>query len=287
METLPAVSVLLPVRNGGPFLQAALRSLLAQTFTDFEILLLDDGSSDGSPALARSFTDPRIRVIEDGQHRGLSARLNQGVQLARAALVARMDADDLCLPRRFELQVAYLAAHPEVDLVGCRAAAFRDGEVLGLLPYAPDHETLVARPWHTIPLPHPTWMGRREWFLRHPYRTPEVRRAEDQELLVRTAPTSRFACLPEVLLAYRLGAPDLRKTLVARRTQWLAQFRLLATRGDWRGAALSCVYGALKVGRDLSSALARRSGYRVQEGAHEQLDADTRQALAQALGAGA
>jgi len=280
----PAVSVLLPVRNGGPFLRAALHSLLAQTMRDFELLVLDDGSTDGSPELARSLGDPRIRVIEDGQPLGLSARLNQGVQLARADLIARMDADDICLPRRFELQQAYLAAHPEVDLVGCRAAVFRDGEVLGLLPYAADHETLVARPWHTIPLPHPTWMGRRAWFLRHPYRSPEVKRAEDQELLVRASPGSRYACLPQVLLAYRLGAPDLRKTLVARRTQWLAQFRLLAGRGEWKGAALSCVYGALKVGRDLASALARRSGYRVQEGAHEQLDAGTRQALTEALG---
>ena len=286
-DSPPAVSILLPVRNGAPFLHAALASLLAQTLPDFEVLVLDDGSSDGSPALARSLADPRIRVIEDGRHMGLSARLNQGVQLARANLVARMDADDICLPRRLELQQAFLTAHPGVDLVGCRAAVFRDGEILGLLPYAADHEALVARPWHTIPLPHPTWMGRRDWFLRHPYRTPEVKRAEDQELLVRASPTSRYACLPDVLLAYRLGAPDLRKTLVARRTQWLAQFRLLAGRGDWRGAGLSCVYGALKVGRDLGAALARRSGYRVHEGAHEQLEPGTRQALAQALGRGA
>lgn len=280
----PALSVLLPVRNGRPFLQPALRSLLAQTMGDFEVLVLDDGSTDGSPELARSLGDERIRVIEDGQHRGLSARLNQGVQLARGDLVARMDADDLCLPRRFERQQAFLAAHPEVDLVGCRAAVFRDGEVLGLLPFAAEHEALVAQPWHTIPLPHPTWMGRRAWFLRHPYRTPEVKRAEDQELLVRAAPVSRYACLPDVLLAYRLGAPDLRKTLVARRTQWLAQFRLLAARGDWRGAGLSCVYGALKVGRDLASAAMRRSGYRVHAAAHAQLDADTRRALAETLG---
>jgi glycosyltransferase involved in cell wall biosynthesis len=280
----PAVSVLLPVRNGGRFLRPALQSLLAQTMGDLEVILLDDGSTDGSPALARSLGDPRIRIVEDGQHRGLSARLNQGVQLARAELIARMDADDICLPRRFELQRAYLAAHPEVDLLGCRAAVFRDGEVLGLLPYAADHAALVARPWHTIPLPHPTWMGRRSWFLRHPYRTPEVQRAEDQELLVRAATSSRYACLPDVLLAYRLGAPDLRKTLLARRTQWLAQFRLLAARGEWRGAALSCVYGALKVGRDVASALARRSGYRVHAGAQEQLDAGTRRALADAMG---
>ena len=281
---VPSVSVLLPVRNGGAFLRPAIASVLAQTLGDFELILLDDGSTDGSPEVARSFGDPRIRVIEDGRPLGLSARLNQGVQLARADLVARMDADDLCLPRRFELQRAFLAAHPEVDLVGCRAAVFRDGEVLGLLPYAADHDALVARPWHTIPLAHPTWMGRRAWFQRHPYRTPEVKRAEDQELLVRAAPTSRYACLPEVLLAYRLGAPDLRKTLVARRTQWLAQFRLLADRGDWRGAGLSCVYGALKVGRDFASALSRRSGYRVHAGAQSQLDPATQRALAEALG---
>jgi glycosyltransferase involved in cell wall biosynthesis len=281
---VPALSVLLPVRNGGPLLRAALRSVLAQSMADFELLVLDDGSGDGSAQLARSLGDARIRIVEDGRHLGLAARLNQGVQLARAALVARMDADDLCLPRRFELQLAFLAAHPEVDLVGCRAAVFRDGEILGLLPYAADHAALTAKPWHTIPLPHPTWMGRRAWFLRNPYRTPEVKRAEDQELLVRASPSSRYACLPEVLLAYRLGAPDLRKTLVARRTQWLAQFRLLAARGEWRGAALSCVYGALKVGRDLGAAAARRSGYRVHEGGHEQLDAGTRRALAEAVG---
>ncbi|HEY0824073.1 MAG TPA: glycosyltransferase family A protein [Ramlibacter sp.] len=285
MASAPAVSILLPVRNGGPFLRAALDSLVAQTRGDFELIVLDDGSTDGSPDVARSLGDPRIRVIEDGRPLGLSARLNQGVQLARADLIARMDADDICLPRRLELQLAFLAAHPEVDLVGCRAAVFRDGEILGLLPFAADHETLVARPWHTIPLPHPTWVGRRAWFLRHPYRHPEVRRAEDQELLVRASPTSRYACLPEVLLAYRLGAPDLRKTLVARRTQWWAQFRLLAGRGDLRGALLACVYGVLKVGRDLSATVARRSGYRVHGGAHEQLDPGTRQALADALGA--
>jgi glycosyltransferase involved in cell wall biosynthesis len=282
-ESTPAVSILLPVRNGGAFLRAALCSLLAQTRGDFELLVLDDGSDDGSASLARSLGDPRIRVLEDGRRLGLSARLNQGVQLARAGLVARMDADDICLPRRLEAQLAYLAAHPEVDLVGCRAAVFRDREILGLLPYAAEHEALVAKPWHTIPLPHPTWVGRREWFLRNPYRTPEVKRAEDQELLVRASTSSRYACLPEVLLAYRLGAPDLRKTLVARRTQWLAQFRLLAGRGDWRGAALACVYGVLKVGRDLGAALARRSGF-LGHGAHEELDAGTRQALAAAVG---
>jgi hypothetical protein len=172
-----------------------------------------------------------------------------------------------------------------VDLVGARVAVFRgENEVLGLLPFAASHEALCARPWHTIPLPHPTWVGRRAWFQRHPYRTPEVMRAEDQELLVRAAPSSRYACLPDVLLAYRLGPPNLRKSLVARRSQTAAQFRLLASRGEWRGAALACVYGGLKTARDIAAAASRRSGYRVNT-EHGELDAGTRQALAQALGA--
>lgn len=281
----PAVSVLLPVRNGAPYLRQALASLLAQTRGDFEVLVLDDGSDDGSPDLARSLGDARIHVHVDGRRLGLSARLNQGVALSRAPLVARMDADDVCLPRRLELQLAFLAAHPEVDLVGARVAVFRgEREILGLLPFAASHEALCARPWHTIPLPHPTWVGRREWFLRHPYRTPEVLRAEDQELLMRAAPTSRYACLPDVLLAYRLGPPNLRKSLVARRTQTLAQFRIQAGRGEWRGAALACVYGALKTARDIVAAATGRSGYRV-HAAHGELDGPTRQALVQALGA--
>jgi glycosyltransferase involved in cell wall biosynthesis len=279
----PLVSVVLPVRNGARTLPAALASLRHQTFGDFEVLVLDDGSDDGSAGLARSLGDPRIRVHEDGCRRGLAMRLNQGVQLARGDFSARMDADDVCLPRRLELQLAFLRVQPDVDLVGCRAAVFRDGgEVLGLLPFAGSHEALCARPWHTIPLPHPTWMGRRSWFLRHPYRIPEVRRAEDQELLVRASPTSRYACLPDVLLAYRLGTPDLRKSLVARRSQLLAQVRLLAARGKWDGVLLAFACGALKSGRDVAAALTRRSGYRVdQEDA--QLDAGTRQALVQAL----
>ncbi len=279
----PLVSVLLPVRNGALTLPAALASLRRQTLADHEVLVLDDGSDDGSPALARSLGDPRIRVHEDGKRLGLAARLNQGVRLARGELIARMDADDVSLPRRLELQRDFLAAHPEVDLVGCRAAVFRGrGEVLGLLPFVASHEALCARPWHTIPLPHPTWMGRRAWFRRHPYRIPEVLRAEDQELLVRASPTSRYACLPEVLLAYRLGPPDLRKSLVARRSQLLAQVRLLAARGEWGQVAMACIFGVLKTSRDLAAAATRSSGYRVQA-EDGQLDAGTRRALAQAL----
>lgn len=281
----PAVSVLLPVRNGEPYLTASLQSLLAQTWRDFEVLVLDDGSSDCSVAVAQGFGDPRIRVVADGRALGLAARLNQGVSLARGEFVARMDADDVCLPTRLEKQLAFLQAHPEVDLVGCRAAVFRSsGEILGLLPFAASHEALCAKPWHTIPLPHPTWMGRAGWFRGHPYRTPEVVRAEDQELLLRASTDSRYACLPEVLLGYRLGAADLRKTLVARRSLLAAQWLLFVERGQWWNAALACACGAMKVARDVAFSATARSGYRVHAD-NEALDGKLRLVLSAALAA--
>ena len=252
---VPRVSVLLPCRNGGSTLELALRSMLAQTLTDFELLLLDDGSTDESAAIALRFNDPRIRVFSDGMCRGLPSQLNHGVSCARGQYIARMDADDVSFPCRLEMQVAYLDRNPQIDLVGCRAVVFRDsGNVVGLFPFAPDHAALCARPWRNIPLPHPTWMGRRQWFRTHAYRLPEVRFAEDQELLLRASPRSCYACLGDVLLGYRQGPFRLRRTLLARRSLLLAQLRLFAGRAQWGHAMKTVAQSIVKIGIDLSAA---------------------------------
>lgn len=244
----PLVSVLLPCRNGARTLALAMRSVLNQTFDDFELLLLNDGSTDDSVAIARSFGDSRVRVCGDGVGRGLPWRLNEGVAAASGRYIARMDADDVCFPERFARQVAFLDAHPEVDLVGCRAVVFRDsGEVVGLLPFVPSHAGLCAQPWRNIPLPHPSWMGRRSWFEAHPYRLPEVRRAEDQELLLRSYPDSHYACLDEVLLGYRQGPFQLQRTLVARRALFAAQLGIFAQRAEWGNAARAAALLVIKV----------------------------------------
>jgi hypothetical protein len=85
-----------------------------------------------------------------------------------------------------------------------------------MLPFAFTHEELCARPWNRIPIPHPTWMVRREWYLKHPYTTPEVFRAEDQDLLLEAYTQSRYSCIEDVVLAYRVGKINVRKTLMAR-----------------------------------------------------------------------
>ncbi|MDB5966729.1 MAG: hypothetical protein JWQ72_3229 [Polaromonas sp.] len=255
-EPAPVLTVLLPVRNGEATLACALTSLLRQTFVDFEIIVLDDGSTDSSASVAARFGDQRIRIVSDGVQSGLVSRLNEGVALARGHFIARMDADDVSFQQRFDRQITFLRAHPEVDLLGCRAVAFRnEGTVIGLLPFAATHEELCARPWNNIPLPHPGWMGRTVWFRANPYRIPEVLRAEDQELLLRASQHSRYGCLDEVLLGYRQGDFDLRRTLRARMALWSAQRQIFLARRQYMNLLLASAVSGLKVVIDILAVL--------------------------------
>src|SRR5260370_39130690 len=116
--TNPLVPVWLPVRNGGAHLEAALASVLAQTFADFELLVLDDGSTDATPEILRAMRDPRLRVVTHPQNLGLVPTLNRGLELARGELVARQDHDDVSHPARLQKQVDFFRAHPDHVLVG-------------------------------------------------------------------------------------------------------------------------------------------------------------------------
>jgi|ERR1700733_1541395 len=199
----PLVSIGLPLFNCEKTIGSALRSILNQTFSNWELLIIDDGSADRTPEIIRSFDDPRIRMIVDGEHRGLVARLNQAIELSSGKYFARMDGDDVAFPDRMRRQVDFLTENPNVDLVGCGLLVFGDnGEVLGVRHVIEKHADICRRPWAGFQLPHPTWMGRIEWF--HSYRyNANAFRAEDQELLLRTYETSCFSCLPEILHGYR------------------------------------------------------------------------------------
>jgi glycosyltransferase involved in cell wall biosynthesis len=232
-------------------------SVLSQTFSNFEFLIINDGSTDESGLILDRLraSDSRIRLVHQA-NQGLAATLNSGITMANGRYIARQDQDDISLPARLERQLTYLDAHPEVDLVGCRAVVFRSkGDVVGLLPFAADHEALCVHPWRNIPLPHPTWMGQTSWFRRFRYRSPEVVRAEDQELLLRASTKSRYACLNEVLLGYRQGPFNLSKTLVARRTLLVAQLRLFAERGQLSNALLAIAISGTKVAVDMMAGL--------------------------------
>jgi len=213
----PLLTVALPVYNGATTLAVAIRSILMQSFTDWELIILNDASTDDSLAVMRSFDDPRIRLVEGETNIGLSARLNMAVDMAAGRYFARMDQDDISFPERFEKQMDYLQQHPDIDLLATSTILFRgDGEALGRLPVASSHEEICARPWNGFHMPHPTWMGKTNWFRCHRY-VSFADGAEDQHLLLRAYRVSRFACLEEPLLAYREGERPLKKMLRARR----------------------------------------------------------------------
>ena len=197
------VSIGIPFFNPGPAFEKAVRSVFAQSFTDWELLLVDDGSTDGSLELASRIADPRVRVLSDGRNRGLCARLNQIASESRHELLCRMDADDVMHPERLRRQVGAMAAAPTVDVIGALAIAIdADNHLGGLLGRATDRSPTSADALRFAPFVHPSVMGRRRWFLENPYDEAFVR-AEDQELWCRAAPHSTFRVIAEPLLFYR------------------------------------------------------------------------------------
>ena len=187
------ITVALSFLDAEATIEAAVRSVLRQSYTNWQLLLIDDGSRDRTPELVARFADPRIRVLRDGERRGLAARLNQAIDLAEGEFFARMDADDLCFPDRFARQVSFLRENPSVDLVGTRALIFTDYQTtLGFQRYRGTHGDICERPWLAFELPHPSWMGRVPWFRNHRYRE-RMRRAQDQDLLLRSFRSSTFA----------------------------------------------------------------------------------------------
>jgi len=228
--------------------------MLSQTYRNFELIILEDGSTDGSLQYLLTINDPRIRLLHDGMNRGLSYRLNQGILAARGNYICRMDADDISMPDRLRMQAEYLDTHSQVDLVGGRSVAFSDNNnIIGYLPYEYSHEDICASPWNRFPLPHPTWMARREWYLSHPYRTPEVFRAEDQDLLLSAYPFSRYSCIADVVLAYRLSPSCLRRVLIARCSLLKAQLSTFHSRKQYGYILLAIISGISKSILDLIS----------------------------------
>ncbi len=200
----PLVSVALVVRNGEQSVALAIRSILAQSYENWELLIADDGSKDQTVARIQGIKDRRIRFLPHPDTRGLAFRLNELIDASRGKYFARMDADDFAFADRFGKQVGFLEKHAEVDLLGCGAISFEaQGRIVGKSRVSATHEEICRHPWRGFPLYHPTWMGRRDWFRENKYEA-RLHRAQDFELLLRTFRRSRFYCLEEPLLGYRV-----------------------------------------------------------------------------------
>lgn len=198
-----AVTIGLPVYNAAPFLEDALRSIFAQSLSNWEVLLIDDGSSDASLTMLKRIRDPRVFLVADGRHRGLAARLNQVIQMARGRYIARMDSDDLMHPYRLETQLQFLERNPDVDAVGCGLLILgRKGGPVGVRVLPTEHNAICAHPLNGFGLAHATLMARTAWFRQHLYND-QNRGCEDWELWLSSYENSRFANLPEPLYFYR------------------------------------------------------------------------------------
>lgn len=203
---IPRISVLLPVRNGEPYFAAALESILAQEGASFEVIVVDDGSTDGTPDLLAACSDPRLRVLrrEGG---GLVAALNAALAEARGEYCARMDADDIALPGRFAAQVMALDADPGAVMVHS-AAELIDGtdRPIGMIAAEPlsqaERRAVLLGERAGPPIVHPTAMLRRGALTAAGgYR--ESPSCEDHELWLRLIEHARFIALPQSLLLYR------------------------------------------------------------------------------------
>lgn len=232
-DRMPLVTVLLPVFNGATFLRAAIDSVLASSFEDLELLVIDDGSTDSSVAIIRSYQDPRVRLVVHELNRGLIASLNEGLDLARGRYVARMDADDIMLPERLARQVNALDNDPGLGVVAtCVEFINGDGEVTGA--WDTDRATISesairAMMPRTNCIAHPSVMLRRSTFVGMAY-SPDQPNAEDWDLWMRfMSAGGRVGKVPEVLLRYRTHPSSI---MAGQKAQVPLSTRLLRTR--WR-----------------------------------------------------
>lgn len=205
----PQVSVVIPVWNGERYLQQAIDSVLAQDFTDFELIIVDDGSTDGSGRIAQGFVgDGRVKVLKQ-MNAGVVAARNLGLNAARAECVAFLDADDVAEPARLSRQLAFLRAHPEVAVVGSHIAYFSDGQGRLRTQAFPSGPANVARALEEgNPLAQPAVMLRKSAALAvGGYREAFRLGAEDYDLWLRLVEKHPLDNLPEVLTLYRIH-PD-------------------------------------------------------------------------------
>lgn len=230
--TLPRLSVVMPVYNGRLFLTAAIESVLSQTFTDLEFIIVNDGSTDGTSHVLRRYArqDERIRVINQ-ENAGVSSSLNRGDRAARGVYIARMDADDVCMPSRLEQQMRHLETHPECVLVGGQVRLINaEGRPIcnnSMPPSGPEgnmrrlvrthqaiEDALLKQQW---PLVHPAVMVRRQALLDIGGYNEWYRTNQDADLFLRLAEVGKLFNLDTTVLEYRRHGGQ---TTANRSSQW-------------------------------------------------------------------
>lgn len=216
----PLVSIGISFLNSEEYLEKSILSVINQTYSNWELLLIDDGSTDSSLKIAKSFLDDsRVSVISDGLNKGLHFRLNELIQMAKGKYFCRMDADDIMMVNRIDTQVQYLLLNENVDVIGSHAYSIDNNDrIYGYRGGSNNSIKSYKEVLFSSMFIHPTVMGKLSWFLDNLYR--DYNRMEDYELWLRTYNSSvfRIQCIP--LLFYReFGIPNFSKYFQTKKSQ--------------------------------------------------------------------
>ena len=197
---MPRISVLMPVYNCELYIKEAIESILNQTFSNFELIIIDDCSTDSTLAIIKSYTDPRICLIEKKQNTGYTNSLNTAILVAKGKYIARMDGDDISLPERFQKQYDFLEQNPETVICG---TAIKIIDSLEVQRHPSDHHNLKVKLCFSSVFHHPTVMIKGS-VLKKNFYNKEFEPAEDYELWTRLAFLGKMSNLDDVLLHYRI-----------------------------------------------------------------------------------
>ena len=200
---LSKISVILATYNGEKYLYKAIDSILNQTYSDFELIIVDDGSSDSTQRIIDDIKDNRIVYLRNKQNRGLPYSLNRGMKYARGEYIARMDDDDISLPTRLEEQLRYMEGHKDVAICGCLWKAFGKSSYIDVLPE--DEEGLRVNTLFGSPLAHSSWFMRSSIVKEDGmiYNT-SYNTSQDYDFLYRAQKKYKIACVQKLLLFYRV-----------------------------------------------------------------------------------
>jgi len=193
----------MPVYNVAPYIEESINSILQQSYTDFEFIIIDDGSTDGTLEKIYSFQDSRIKVIAHQTNMGLVASLNEGISISSGKYIARMDGDDYSLPRRLERQVSFMEVHPHVGVCGGQALYLGTNQIT-TKPFA--HEDIKCWQLFHCTFVHPSVIIRKSVLETHGIRYLPYIHAEDYEIWNRLAEVTELVNLPDLLVHYRLHA---------------------------------------------------------------------------------
>lgn len=201
MDTNIIATIGIPFYNAERFLDIAIQSVLNQTFSNFELILSNDGSTDRSLDIAKSYNDSRITILTDGINKGISQRLNDQISIAKGKYFVRMDADDIMFPNRLNKQILYLQENPEIDVIGSYAIVIDDdNNLIGLRSTSIPNSIISC--FRSVPFIHPTITGRIEWFKKYQYSN-GLKGVEDLDLWIRSYNKSKYFIIPEPQMFYR------------------------------------------------------------------------------------